>query len=294
MLLDFTKRSSYNKVYLALTIMLFISDIIGQKATTINSITLILLFITLLLEGNFREKANRLYKEPLFYIISCYFLLCLLSIFVSKDVSHAKFIAQREMSIFVVPIIFLSKESFPKRYILFLFKCFIISAFVWMCTATILASNEYITGGDYHVFFYHSLVEKVDSTAIYASMVCIISIILIASVPFPAKLKSFLYLAFTVWIILLSSRMFLFIYTILLVTYIFRLLNGRYRLIAIGISIAVVLTLYMTKNPIKDRFEDLGKFKTAYLSDKKFNNNIYFDGLSLRLLYVRYSFEIMR
>jgi O-antigen ligase len=45
---------------------------------------------------------------------------------------------------------------------------------------------------------------------------------------------------------------------------------------------------------VRKRFEDVGKFHTEYLSMKMYNPGMYFDGLSMRLIFVRFGLEIFR
>lgn len=294
MLLESPRCRIFKKIYFFLTVLLLISAAIGRAFSALNSIVIILLLTAWIFEGAFREKISRLKKEPMFFILLALYLLYILSIFHSVHRPQALFIAQRELPLILIPTILLTKESFSRKEIAKIFTCFVFAVFVWMSIATLSAIQSFIQNRDFHTFFYHSLVKRIQSTAIYASMLCILSLILIDSMNVSPKARKSLYFIFTLWLILLSSRMFLLIYAILFLIYIFSHAHKKYGLPAAVIGLGVFILLCFASGPLRDRFADIKKFKPDYLTERQFNNNIYFDGLSLRLVYVRYSLEIMR
>lgn len=285
------KEIIFNKLYLILTGLLLVSAILGGRFTAFNSISTIGLLLVWIAEGNFSTKWERLKSSPLVYLTTFYFLLYVLSIWISKDKDHALSLVQRE---FVIVFIFSSKNPFKKEHIYFLLKIFVYGTFFWMSLASILAMKQSLFSGDPSVFLYHTLAYNIESTAIYASLLCVISVAVVLFVPASARWKIILYLFFTIWLLLLSSRMFLFIHLVISVVNLFTYLPAKYRVIPAGGIIAIVALLFFTNNPIKSRFRDLELFKTSYLTQPTFNEATYFDGLSLRLVYIRFSCEIMR
>lgn len=285
------KEIIFNTLYLILTGLLLISAILGGRFTAVNSISTIGLLLVWISEGDFSTKWKRLKSSPLVYLTTLYFLLYVLSIWISKDKDHALSLVQRE---FVIAFIFSSKKPFKKEEIYFLLKIFVYGTFFWMSLASILAMKQYVSGGDPSVFLYHALAYNIESTAIYASLLCVISVAVILFVPASARWKIILYAFFTVWLLLLSSRMFLFIHLVISAVNLFTYLSAKYRVISIGSIITIIALLSFTNNPVKSRFQDLELFQTSYLTQPKFNEAIYFDGLSLRLIYIRFSCEIMR
>ncbi|GAA3932169.1 O-antigen ligase family protein [Chitinophaga oryziterrae] len=285
------KEIIFNKLYLILTGLLLVSAILGGRFTAFNSISTIGLLLVWIAEGDFSTKWERLKSSPLVYLTTFYFLLYVLSIWISKDKDHALSLVQRE---FVIVFIFSSKNPFKKEHIYFLLKIFVYGTFFWMSLASILAMKQYLFSGDPSVFLYHTLAYNIESTAIYASLLCVISVAVVLFVPASARWKIILYVFFTIWLLLLSSRMFLFIHLVISVVNLFTYLPAKYRVIPAGGIIAIVALLFFTNNPIKSRFQDLELFKTSYLTQPTFNEATYFDGLSLRLVYIRFSCEIMR
>jgi hypothetical protein len=281
----------FNKLYVILTGLLLISAILGGRFTAINSISTIALLLVWIAEGDFSTKWKRLKSSPLVYLTTFYFLLYVLSVWVSKDKEHAFSLVQRE---FIIAFIFSSKKLFKKDHIYILLKIFMYGTFIWMSLASILAMKQYLLSGDPSVFLYHALAYNIESTAIYASLLCVISVAIILFVPASSRWKIILYTFFTIWLLLLSSRMFLFIHLVITAVNLFTYLPAKYRLIPVGGMITIVALLSFTNNPIKSRFRELELFQTSYLTQPKFNEATYFDGLSLRLIYIRFSCEIVR
>jgi O-antigen ligase len=281
----------FNTLYLIFTGSLLLSAILGGGFSAINSISTVALLVLWIAEGDFRTKWKRLKESPLVYLAILYFLLYVGSVWVSTDKDQALSLVQRE---FVIPVIFCSKNPFRKEHIYFLLKLFVHGTFLWMFIATMMALTQYLQSGDITMFLYHSLAYNIDSTAIYSSLLCVISVAVILFVPDSAKWKIILYAFFTIWLLLLSSRMFLFIHLVISAVNLFTYLPAKYRAIPVGGIIAIVALLSFTNNPVKSRFQELELFHSAYLTQPTFNEGIYFDGLSLRLIYIRFSAEIMK
>src|SRR3954467_11708038 len=83
------KDSVFNKLYLILTGLLLISAILGGRLTAINSISTIGLLLLWIAEGDFSTKWERLKSSPLVYLTTFYFLLYVLSVWISKDKNNA-------------------------------------------------------------------------------------------------------------------------------------------------------------------------------------------------------------
>jgi O-antigen ligase len=293
MQLQSPKCRFFDRLYCGLTVLLFISAVVGRAFSSLNSIVIILLLVTSLVEGRFKQKINRLLREPLIYISAAYLILCGCSILLSENAARATFILQRELPVFIIPVVLLSKAPFSKESVVRIFKYFVLTAFVWMSVASIRALFTFFKTGSTAVFFYHNLAAKTGSTAIYSSMFCVLSLLLIPSLQVTKKIKILLFLCFTLWLILLASRMFLLIYACLLLIHIFYNTKIKHRGRVALTTLGLLLLLCFACPTISRRFTDLEKFKTTYLTSTQFNSNIYFDGLSLRAIYVRFSLEIM-
>jgi hypothetical protein len=280
-----------NLLYFWVTLFMLCCLPISNKA---NSISIMLLLTLWLLEGNWKEKGASLLREPFFLLNAALFLLFLISYVRSENKDIARFFIEKNLSLIILPLIFCSGDRFSVREINNIFKAFITCIFLMMFLATILAAWQFILTGNSHVFFYHTLAHHVGLSAITASLLCCISLALLFHLPEKKKLKTCVAAIFSLWLLLLSSRLFIATGLLLLFCNIFYYLNLRNKIIAAALGLSLVTLLGVTHNPIRSRFQDLGQFPLNHLNDTVFSKADYFDGLSLRLLYFRFSAAIMQ
>lgn len=277
--------------YVLLTAALLLSIIVGDVWVAFNSICTILLTLTWIAEGGFREKWDRLKRTHIVYFVAFFFLLYFTSFLTSANKQEAFSMLQRE---FILVFIFFSKKPFSRLQIVYLLKGFVYATLVYMSVALILAMVQYFRLHDASVFVYHALAGQVGSTAIFTSMLCVVAVAVLLFLPMRAWPKLVLYVCYSIFILLLASRMFLFIHLLISGMHAFTLLKPRLKLVAAGGIVVFLALLIFTQNPVRKRFQDMMHFQSAYLTQKDFNQGMYFDGLSLRVLYIRYSFEIIQ
>lgn len=281
----------FERIYAVLTAALLLSTVVGDTWVAFNSICTILLILTWIVEGGFREKWQRLKSTPIVYSVAFFFLLYLTSFLTSVNKQETFSMVQRE---FLLAFIFFSKKPFSPLQVASLLKGFVYATLAYMSVALTLAIVQYLQLHDSSVFVYHALAGQVHSTAIFASMLCVVAVAVLLFLPLRTWPKMLLYACFSVFILLLASRMFLFIHLFISGVHAFTLLRPRLKLVAAGGMLILLAALIFTPNPIRTRFQDMARFQAGYLTQKDFNQGMYFDGLSLRVLYIRYSFEIMQ
>lgn len=279
------------RLYGIITFIMVVSLLFSYK---INSLCIILLFAVWLLEGGFRYKFRQLLREPFFLLNALLFLLYVVSITQSSDQHTARFFVEKNLSLVVLPLVLLSKKRFSAQQIYTFCMAFIAGTCLLMLVATIAALKDYFQGYQGTVFFYHKLAGQVGLSAIIASLLCTVSMALLFYVPLPQKIKLVAGLALAGWVVLLASKLFLLV--LLLIVFI-NVLSGAAAKVrrATMLSLALVaLLIACTHNPVRRRFEDILKFRSTYLTAASYNEGIYFDGLSMRLVFIRFGLEIMQ
>jgi len=280
-------RQSYFWIMCLLIVSLFFSN-------KVNSLCIIALLITWLLERNFRDKCTTLLKEP-FFLLNAFLLgVYIISIVFSDNKSTARFFVEKNLSLLILPMVLLSKTPFMLSEIKTFGKIFISATFIVMAFCTLAAAGNFRTGHNYEVFFYHALAGNAGISAIIASFFCLISIACLLSLEVFEGWKWLLLLIFSAWLVLLSSKLFIVVLLVMLLLNIANKLSRKIKLMALSGIILLAAVIAITNNPVRSRFEDIGKFNTDYLYAKKFNPGIYFDGLSLRLVFIRFGLEIMQ
>lgn len=279
------------KLYFWLTLLLISSLLFSYK---LNSLCIILLFVTWLVEGNYRNKFRQLISEPFFVIHALLFVLYVISIKLSTDPSTARFFVEKNLSLLAVPLIFLSKKRFTAAETTIFCKTFIAGTLLLMSLALSKSIPAFVTTGDNGFFFYHRLAEQVGISAIIASLHCMLSIGLVFYIGGNNRVQWLLIAVLGLFVLLLTSKLFLLVLFLLVLINTYRLVSAKIKIAALSLSLLLVLLIACTENPVRKRFEDMGKFQTAYLRAAQFNPGMYFDGLSLRLVFVRFGLEIMQ
>jgi O-antigen ligase len=175
-----------------------------------------------------------------------------------------------------------------------LFTLFIGATVVTMLVALLISLYQYNISGDVNGFFYHNLVSGVHLSAITASCFCLISLVLVVHSALRKRYRNIIGLALILFLLLLSSKMFLVLLFVLGFIYVFSLKVMRYRIILLSVSTIGLLLIITTSNPLKNRFADITKFNTEKVLARQYKAEEYFDGLSMRLVYIRFSKEIIQ
>ena len=260
-----------------------------------NSICIMLLLLVWLAERGFKEKWNRLVREPFFILNTALFGMYIIGMGISKDKANAQFFLTKNLSLLIIPGILLSKERFSKEQIYLFLKMFIACVFLQMSVETSLSLIKYFQTHDSSYFIYHKLVSNINiGGAIIASFFCLLSVIFLFFVRERRWLKWLLYAAFSVWIVLLDSKLFIVMLLLLFLINVFYTLSAKWKIASMAGIIGVTALTVLTPNPLRQRFADMKHFNTSHLSAKKYNEGMYFDGLSLRLVYIKFGFEIMK
>ena len=268
----------------------------------LNSICVILLSATWLFEGDIRNKLSMLRKDTLFLAYCLYFILQVLGMFMGTDLKAGWKHIEGQVGFFVIPLILCSSpvsvEMRKKVMILFTISLTVASLF---CIIVLTWKNSNHLSLD--LFFYHSLVSPISHHAIYFSVYIFICLLFLIYEKIPGsvvKQKNIYiiwaaYLAFI--LILLSSKFVLSILLLFFVFYAFRYYFKKRRLwpaitlsALVAMSVAILIT---TKNPVKERFEDVLQGNMDLLKKEKFNTNTPFTGLNLRLIFWRFTYEIL-
>ncbi len=260
----------------------------------LSSIGIILLSLVWIADGFTREKVRAFAAHPFFIASSLLFVSYLVSWLFSADKAAAAFAIEKKLALPLLPAIILSMPEFTNKRWQQLFTLFIGATVVTMLVALLISLYQYNISGDVNGFFYHNLVSGVHLSAITASCFCLISLVLVVHSALRKRYRNIIGLALILFLLLLSSKMFLFLLFVLGFIYVFSLKVMRYRIILLsGFAISLLLII-TTSNPLKKRFADIAKFNTEKVLARQYKAEEYFDGLSMRLVYVRFSKEIIQ
>ncbi len=290
-------KEIHNQIYKTLLILIAISLPLQQR---LNVIFIALLFINWILEGEFKSKYRELKTDTFFLLSSLCFLWGAFELFYSDIFSQGLYNFEKKTSIILIPLIILSKKELfnsLKRYF-FIYLSYAVSVAIIICV--ILAYFQYMKDGNIEDFIFHSLAGNINISAIYLSLLCLISagyIQLNIHEPLfkSEKLKYIILFVLSAGILLLASKMHIVLYCLLSIAILFKNMKTQKPvLIALVLSFLLgIIAIVFTDNPIKTRFNDIKVERVNLLKQDRFTPDIYLDGLSLRLLWIRFGFEIL-
>ncbi len=235
------------------------------------------------------RRLARIVRLPLFWLFLAYFLLQLIAFCRFPADNHLSI--EEKISLVIAPVLLFILISDSIHYWHTAARGFVygtIAATLW-CLFSALA--KWLHSPDPDLFFYHRYSAALGLNAVYFSFYLLIAIAYIIPHVFqkPASAYSryggmaalFLY----VNLLLLSSKLLIVGGSCLLLLLVFRSTKARiYRGMAFTIITGACLLLFLTDNPIKNRYAAIDMNNPdAVLSGKDFKG-FPFDGLSFRLL----------
>jgi len=254
-----------------------------------GSISVILLVLLWLLQGDFRGTWRRLRGNPLLWVWMLFFALHAVSYTYSEEKGDSLFDLQTKLSFLVLPVVAGAGMEITRRRLEHIFLSFIAGVTVVAVFCLAQAGVLYHRSGDDDVFFYHLLVRGMNANAVYMAwyVICSISILVLFDWSRPGrwrKLVWFLVLMvqFVFFILLSSKSLLVFFFLFLMPVYYVKHFRRHYplwqRLLMIGMMLAVAAGIFFSNDMIRNRYaEVLKKDQHASARPASFNN------LTLRL-----------
>ena len=271
----------------------------------LNSIFLVALVCTWILDGNFSNKWSRLKKDKLFVTYSLYFIIQIAGIALADNLMAGWKEFESKAGLFGVPLIFCSTHFLDDRMRRNAMMVFSITLSLGAIFCLIVAMYKYVFTADATLFFYHQLVVPLNQHAVYFGVFILISLIFLTTeaknLEWLKSNRSLYYvwiLFYLFFVFLLSSKMVLLL-TILYLLYLLHRSGKTSRgkllrsIIAASAILFLVVAIAVTENPVKKRFVDL-RGNIEFLTLRQYNDAMYFNGWQFRMLLWRFTYEIIR
>lgn len=235
-------------------------------------------------------------KESIIYLSVpvLFFAVHALNGFHKWDGVYGKEIEQMLPLVFV-PIIFLlsslSKEKYTQASLVGFTFSVVFAGLIMLAESVI----QFFQTGDYHSFIYHQLAEPFHMGAIYFSYLILVALLMIDKLKVLKhnKILSILIPGFLVVMMLLSaSKTVLGLGMLLLIAKFYKRVARRFKLKKYAF-VVLVLAGTVVLTPIIHRFGQLMDTDLELVSQEKFSYDSPFNGLTLRLVQLRFAYEIM-
>ena len=289
-----------NKLY---TACLFLVALSIPMYYRINALAVVLLAVSWIFTADFKSTFTQLKKRPLLICWILWYALHAISYFYSDDKTIASADLESKLSILLLPLVIGTQNKENETLLKGVFTSFIIGLLA-ICVLSI-GSSYLAFQQDHQIshFFYHNLVHFADANAVYMSWYVLIGIAILLLAPTPfffTKQKSIQIITVIVlelFLLMLSARMVLLCqFAIVLPILIYQstkkdftkgLINSGFTLVLL----AVYGIIFLTNNPIKERFKEMTPSQTKNWVSKEDPSKQQFNNFTLRIFIWKTSME---
>ncbi|KOY86494.1 hypothetical protein AD998_10370 [bacterium 336/3] len=251
----------YTLALVAFSITLPIDKLIG-----VNSVALLLLSVTWLVDTSWKTKWKNLKKEPFVWIWIAFFFLMLAGLLYTDKANMAWGwnILQRILPLMAIPLILLSTQRFDDTWIHRFFLLFVLALFGAMVFALGKAFYLYTKENDITIFYNERLSGLIRMSGIYLASFIGVAMLILSEYIYPRKTQYknwqkiffvFLFAFFGVMMLLLNIRMaigaFMIVYAILLIWKI-----GWKGVVIAGVGFVVVGVVIANNTILKTKFKE--------------------------------------
>lgn len=287
------------------TILLCVLAFVIPLPFIYQTIAIILLTVTWLLTGCYRETWQQLRQNKGLWAWVLFFILHAISYTYSANKDKSLFDIQSKLSFLIMPVVIGAGVVIDKERLEKIFLAFTTGVTATAIFCLVQAVFRYQETGATYVFFYHSLIESLEANAVYEAWYVLFSLAVLLFYPWQVRLgghwrwlRPLMTVLQLFFFILLSARMLLVLFLILVIPlYIKKLLVHRHlsRIqtgLLGGTVLVLLLALVFTNNPIRKRYQDIigNDLQQAWRKDYR-QDDQKFSNLTLRLFLWRVGME---
>jgi O-antigen ligase len=297
------KENNYKQAGLFLLGLALLS--LAFQVRFVNTLAVMSLVGIVLFRKDGLQNLKTAFANPFF--LGCFFLLVMQAIGLLYTENETQTIRKLEMKtgLVAIPFFFCAGNKITLSERRWLMQVFNTALVVVTLICLFMAFMDYISNHDKSVFFYHRLVRPFSHHAIYFSFYLLFCIIFWIERGFVfekinwVRTATILFVVYDVLlIILLSSKIVIGLLVLYLLFVLARLLLKKANVLVMSLGLVLLFSLlsfvFLTNSPVKQRFSEIAQGSLGLLRQDKFSPDMYFNGLQLRLLNWRFSFEILK
>jgi O-antigen ligase len=292
------------KAYFYLTLAVITTTLLSLF--NINSWCIILLLLCRLWDGPPLAAVRQAFSNKYFLAFFAIFALEVLGLLYTHDYHVAYGHIESKATLVAIPFVLCAGPFTDKAGRRRLLSAFCLLLFVLCVYCLFRAVGHYKLVKDPSVFFYHTLTEVIGVNAVFYSGYVMIALLFLLSHPlsFPRLNGRLLRVAriglivfFTGMMILLSSKLLLIFLVIMLIRFLIGKSSIRINpapFLGLGFLLLIGTgMLVCTDNPVVRRYKDIGNGDIGLFKRDSFPSGTVYNGLSLRLVIWKYSYEIL-
>ncbi len=276
-------------------------------AVSLNSYIINIFALNWLIEGNFSKKFRILIKNKTALLFMSFYVLYIIGLSYTSNMAEGMFVLEKKLSLFVFPFLLSTTVRLKKVRLENILKVFVLACITGAIICTVKAAYQYFVNGDSEQLYYHQLSSAINIHAVYFSCYLSFSIFILVyfllkkwdTIRNITKISLLFLIAFiTVFILLLASKtiiitLFLFanLFVILLYYSKNKIRAGLVIIFSINLALAI---LFMNMPNTKERFKDVMNLELKVIKEDKYKSwQTQFTGITMRLVFWKYSFEIL-
>lgn len=250
---------------------------------------------------------RNLVKRKILWAYLLYFLLFAISYFYSENKEQSAFDTQSKVFMLVMPVIIGAGINISAKQLENIFLSFVLGITSVALISVGRAYTIWQETADINTFFYHNIAGWLNANAVYVALYTFFTIALLLLYPwqvnFNGKSKYLKYLLTTIAIaffVLLSARMLTLLLVVFLVPlYLLNIFktgfNRRKIVLTATVFTILFITVFVTDNPVKNRFKDffVKKSEVAFLDDYSNVMEGDFNNFTLRLFLWRIGLDVV-
>jgi hypothetical protein len=231
----------------------------------------------------------------LILLLLAYFLLHPLHHIVDSHSSSGWFETEKKLSLLFIPFILHNRKLFiPIESFTLIRNTFLFAVIGASLSCLIYAIYRYFQSGDPDVFYYHNLCIPIKHHAVYLSLQIILAWYWMSQSALKLKFFIPVTLFFVIVMLLLSSKLMIPVFFIMVIAHLVKNIPQRNRIgrIFIITCCSVFLIVFFGKG-MMHRYGDLSYKQLASIQSGSYSKDQYFDGLSLRLIQQKFAIQIL-
>ena len=298
----FINENNYQKTVFFLLSLTLVS--LAFSVRILNSLSLIILVVVTLIHPNRLKFLKKAFSDRYFIFCLLLYAVKIAGIFYTDHLPESlKQITGKGIWL-AIPFFFCANGALPVKTMHRLMIYFSCAILIVSMACLVIALAGYSEVHDSKVFFYHELVRPFKHHAVLFSFYLLFCIIYwIESGLSLSKNKVFrtfvlsLIIYFYFFIFLLSSKLVILIalgYLLYAMVVTIKKKSGYVIIIGTLLIITSISAILLTNNPVKRRFSDAISGNVYLFKQDKFSPDIYFNGVQLRLLIWRFTYEILQ
>lgn len=257
-----------------------------------SSVCIIAMLVCWLVQVRFNTIRTALKEKPLLVIMMLLYMVHALSYFYSDAKGESAFDLERKLSLLILPLIVGCGPATDKRRLTQISAAFVVGVFLAAIFCIGRGSYYFITTHKTDMLFYHDLVFGLSANAVYISWYVITALgfnIFMTWEDTPLFRQTWvsrtISITLFIFLLLLSSRLLIVLSILVLSPLYLRSIlmrPSRAKTIQSVVAGLIFLLVGTTKNPIRQRFEDV-LFPQKAMETPTCHQTIQFTNLTLRL-----------